>query len=148
VALKDTILELGDAGVLVIAAAGNSGLNIDLYPNFPASFNTENIIAVAASTSRNLMADFSNYSVNQVHVAAPGKDIYSTVPSDSHAFYSGTSMAAPQVSGLAALIWSARPDLTMSEVKEAIIAGSEGEYYPVISRGEVDVKHSLESLGL
>jgi subtilisin family serine protease len=81
-------------------------------------------------------------------VAAPGKDIYSTVPPSSYGFYSGTSMAAPQVSGLAAIIWSARPDLNMGEVKAAIMAGSEGQFYPVVSRGEIDIKKTLQNLGL
>ncbi len=146
-ALKDTILELKDAGILFVAAAGNNGLNIDLYPNFPASFNLENMLVVAASTSRGLMADFSNFSVNQVHVAAPGRDIYSSVPANSYSFYSGTSMAAPQVSGLAALLWSARPDLSMARIKEAIMNGVHGQAYAVVTRGEVDAKLSMQDIG-
>jgi subtilisin family serine protease len=147
-ALRDVIEELEASNILVVAAAGNSGLNIDLYPNFPASYPSANVIAVAASTVRGLTADFSNYSPNSVHVAAPGKDIYSTVPPSTYGFYSGTSMAAPQVSGLAAIIWSARPDLNLGEVKAAIMAGSEGQFYPVVSRGEIDVKKTLQNLGL
>lgn len=147
-ALRDVIQEIESFGVLVVAAAGNNGLNIDLYPNYPAAYSLSNILAVAASTSRGLTADFSNYSTNAVHVAAPGKDIFSTLPNESYGFYSGTSMAAPQVSGLAAIVWAARPNLTLSEVKSAIMQGTEGQFYPVKTRGEIDVQKTLQNLGL
>jgi subtilisin family serine protease len=102
-----------DSGALIIAAAGNDGVNNDLKPIYPASFNLPNVISVAAVDNRGRLASFSNYGGYSVHVAAPGEAILSTVPrgnnvdySNAYAFYHGTSMAAPHVSGAAALMFS------------------------------------------
>ncbi len=77
---RDMIIEAGDAGIVVCAAAGNSGSNNDQRPFYPASYNLPNLIAVTGSTSRDERPSFANYGVNSVHLAAPGKDIISTVP--------------------------------------------------------------------
>ncbi|MGF7117269.1 S8 family serine peptidase [Methanobacterium oryzae] len=119
-ALKDAI----DAcNALVVCAAGNeySGVDNDKYPNYPSSFTSNNIIAVAAINGDDNIAYFSNYGVNSVDVAAPGSNIYSTVPQSSYGYLSGTSMATPYVSGLAALIKSMRPDLNVLQVKYTIL---------------------------
>lgn len=119
-ALKDAI----DAcNALVVCAAGNeySGVSNDVDPVYPSSYNSSNIISVAAITSYDTLADFSNYGVNSVDVAAPGSNIYSTVPYSSYGYLSGTSMATPYVSGLAALIKSIRPELNILQVKYTIL---------------------------
>jgi subtilisin family serine protease len=77
---SDEISNLNTAGILVIAAAGNEGVDNDVIPSYPASYNLPNIIAVAASDQSDNLAWFSNYGQHSVHVAAPGMDIYSTKP--------------------------------------------------------------------
>jgi len=104
-------------GVLIVAAVGNvadDGYDKVLYP---AAY--EDVLAVAATDQGDAHAGFSNHGP-EVDVAAPGKDIYSTWYTYDYRFESGTSMAAPHVSGLAALIWSARPNLTVAQVTETI----------------------------
>jgi subtilisin family serine protease len=104
-------------GVLAAAAVGNvaeDGYDGVLYP---AAY--EDVLAVTATDQSDAPAAFSNYGP-EVDVGAPGKDIYSTWHVRDYLFESGTSMAAPHASGLAALVWSARPDLTVAQVTEII----------------------------
>ena len=116
-------------GVLMIHAAGNDGANIDSTSNFPTRVyrdggQAERWIEVGASSWKggsDLAASFSNYGVQSVDVFAPGVDIYSTVPDSTYERNNGTSMAAPMVSGLAALIMAYHPDLTALEVRNLIL---------------------------
>lgn len=138
----DAINSANDAGLLLIAAAGNGSLsshgeNNDLMPLYPAAINLPNIISVAATDQNDMRASFSNYGPDSVHVAAPGVYILSTVPvtgvSSSftsfctgsavagYDFCSGTSMAAPLVSGLAGLLYSYYPDFTSMQVRDTIL---------------------------
>lgn len=126
---EDYSLELYDAinyakqhGVLFVTAAGNDSNNNDREPFYPASFHLLNIIAVAATDSHDRLASFSNYGANSVNVGAPGVGIRSTVPG-GYAELSGTSMAAPHVAGLAALIKSAYPTMSLSEIRSRILNG-------------------------
>lgn len=109
-------------GSLVVAAAGNSSNDNDITPFFPAGSTLDNVIAVAASDSSDGLAYFSNYGLTSVDVAAPGVSILSTVLGTSFAFYSGTSMATPYVSGLAALIKSANPSLGYADLRSIIFS--------------------------
>lgn len=116
--------------VLLIHASGNDSNNNDLKPNFPNSTtinkgNIKNWIEVGASNFNGGAAQFSNYGKKTVDVFAPGFEIYSTLPNNEYGFENGTSMAAPVVSGIAALVWSYYPMLKASEVKEAIIESAE-----------------------
>ncbi|HIL97803.1 MAG TPA: LEPR-XLL domain-containing protein, partial [Pseudomonadales bacterium] len=116
--------------ILVVAAAGNAGYrghNIDESPHFPASYNLPNVLSVAASDSYNNIARFSNYGPDTVDIAAPGTSIYSTYPTSlgEYGYDSGTSMAAPHVSGTAALVWAHLPDATLLEVRDAILEGAD-----------------------
>jgi subtilisin family serine protease len=121
-ALKSAIEAGGSAGILFVAAAGNSASNNDSTPAYPASYDSAAIVAVAATDRRDAMASFSNFGSTSVDLGAPGASIVSTVPDSTYASYSGTSMAAPHVSGVAALAVSVDPTLTVSQLKEALLA--------------------------
>lgn len=122
--LRDAIKEAGDSGALFVAAAGNDGADNDSDPHYPSNYDLPNVLSVAATDNRDEMASFSNYGKRTVHVSAPGKNILSTVKGGGYAIYSGTSMATPHVSGIAALIWGANPTWTASEVKARLILTS------------------------
>jgi subtilisin family serine protease len=120
---KEAYEALGDQGILIVASAGNARADLDgVSKNFPSSYNLENIITVAATTRYDGLASFSNYGRHTVHLGAPGSEILSTHLDDSYVVLSGTSMAAPQVSGALALLYSAF-DATMLEAKERILRG-------------------------
>ncbi|MBN1166512.1 MAG: S8 family serine peptidase [Methanospirillaceae archaeon] len=101
-------------------AASNENYNLDLIPVYPASYDCENIIVTAAIDSNGDLAYFSNYGKNSVDVAAPGVAILSTVLKGGYEYYKGTSMAAPQVSGLAALLSAADPDASALDIIRTI----------------------------
>jgi len=120
----DAIASARNAGVIVVAAAGNGGDdgigdNNDVAPEYPAGYNLPNIISVAATDQNDSKTSWSNYGPNSVHVAAPGKDIFSTYPS-GYAISSGTSMSTPFVSGLAGLLYSYYTDFTYSQIRETV----------------------------
>lgn len=110
-----------DSGSLFVAAAGNNGSNNDSDPFYPASFQVENVISVAASDNKDRLANFSNFGRNSVHLAAPGADIFSTYAWIDYFSESGTSMAAPHVAGAAALIKSVWPTLSSIQIKNKIL---------------------------
>lgn len=120
-ALEDTIRAAGDAGILFVAAAGNNSSDNDRRPHYPSNYDLPNVISVAALDRNDQLATFSNFGVKTVHIAAPGKDILSTWLDDAYRDASGTSMAAPQVSGVAALILSKEPKLSVEKLRERIL---------------------------
>ena len=125
-ALKDAIDQAGAAGILFVAAAGNSTQNTDAIPNYPSCYNSPNVIAVAATDDHDALASFSNYGVNTVHLGAPGVNIYSTAPGGGYRYLSGTSMACPHVAGACALIKSARPEFNWNDLKTALLSNTDG----------------------
>jgi len=120
-AMEDAISAANEAGILFIAAAGNSGHNNDIVPHYPSSYNVPNVISVAATDHTDARASFSNYGVESVDLGAPGVSIYSTLPGDSYASWSGTSMATPHVAGTVALIKAQHPTLTSDSIKARIL---------------------------
>jgi thermitase len=120
-ALEDAIRAAGEQGILFVAAAGNDAGNNDKNPHYPSNYNLPNVISVAALDRSDNLASFSNYGAKTVHIAAPGKDILSTWLKEGFREASGTSMATPQVSGVAALILANEPNLTVEKLRERIL---------------------------
>jgi thermitase len=121
-ALKEVIDESNKLGAVFVAAAGNESNNNDSSPSYPASYETENVIAVAAVDNRGNLASFSNYGKKTVHLGAPGVNVYSSVNNATYDSWSGTSMATPHVSGVAALLWAHEPQLTGKEIKQRLVS--------------------------
>ncbi len=125
-ALRDAIADANEAGHIVVAAAGNGnfqgiGVNNDHFPFYPASYEVDNVISVAAIDHTGAKAGFSNYGAQSVDVGAPGVSILSTLIGNSYGTYSGTSMAAPHVAGVTALVWGLHPDWTHHEVIAQVV---------------------------
>jgi thermitase len=110
-------------GIIFVAAAGNEYQNTDESGNsyYPAAYGLTNIIAVAATNIRNQLLPSSNWGKKHVHVAAPGENIFSTLPKGRYGYLTGTSQATAFVSGLAALILSENPSLKPAEVRDIIM---------------------------
>ncbi|MFN6484395.1 MULTISPECIES: S8 family peptidase [unclassified Nostoc] len=117
--LESAIDYASSKGVIVVMAAGNDG---DDLPGYPARYAYKSGIAVGAVDKNNNMPDFSNRSgTNEIsYVTAPGVKIYSSVPNNQYATYSGTSMATPHVAGVVALMLSANPNLTDAQVRQIV----------------------------
>lgn len=121
-ALEDAIRAAGEQGILFVAAAGNDGDNNDRRPHYPSNYDLPNVISVAALDNKDTLAKFSNFGVKTVHIAAPGKDITSTWLSGDYKSISGTSMATPQVAGVAALILAVEPKLSVEKLRAKVLA--------------------------
>ena len=168
---SDAIQALNTEGILFVAAAGNvdNGTrepNNDLVPHYPSNFSAPNIIAVGASNSSDVLAGFSHFGATTVQLAAPGVSILSTTPpclnpnvdclpdftdqnGDTYSIFSGTSMAAPHVSGAAALLWAQNPNLTVAQVKSLLILN--GDVRPALidktlTGRRLNVANSLQSM--
>jgi len=130
--LQQAIVNAGAVDHLFIAAAGNSALNIDVSLAYPASYNLSNMVNVASTANSGILSSFSNYGVATVQVAAPGSNIFSTWPvaltvlgqPNGYNSDSGTSMATPHVTGLAALLRGKMPSWTAAQVRSAILGST------------------------
>ncbi|MBA3514271.1 MAG: S8 family serine peptidase [Pyrinomonadaceae bacterium] len=120
-ALEDVIRRAHEAGILFVAASGNDGVNTDQLPQYPAGYNLGNLISVAALNRKDELASFSNYGANRVHLAAPGSNVLSTWLGNGYEEHSGTSMATPMVAGVAALVLSKRPQLSVDELRSTLL---------------------------
>lgn len=119
-ALKDAIIAANEAGIIFVAAAGNSYMNIDKNPTYPASYDVDNIITVGSMKANGKKSGFSNYGEKSVHIFAPGSSILSTYPGNSYKKLDGTSMAAPFVSGAMGLVLSMNPGITPLEARKKV----------------------------
>ncbi|MFO0948537.1 MAG: S8 family peptidase, partial [Planctomycetota bacterium] len=150
-AFRDAIAASGEAGILFVASAGNNSSNNDFGAVFPANIPLPNILSVAATTSSDVLADFSNYGPNSVHLAAPGANVYTTSLNGGYRSFNGTSAAAPVVAGVAALLWQAAPYASLEQIRDAILQGVdhlESLEGMLITEGRVNVANSLTLLGL
>jgi subtilisin family serine protease len=146
--LQSTMNQLSANGILLITAAGNESTNSDSSPTYPAAFMALNQINVAATDFNDLLASFSNRGYKTVQVAAPGQAIYSTTPGNTIQAMDGTSMAAPVVSGAAALLMSAVPQASAQQVKQALMTtvDIQGQYLQTATGGRINVQNALVKL--
>jgi subtilisin family serine protease len=153
-ALRDAMAGLDQPGmspILHVCAVGNANSNDDVAPVFPACYDLPNIISVAATDWNDRYADFSNFGAKSVDLAAPGVNIATTVPHGGYTFtYHGTSAAAPQVTGAAALVASAFPGLTAAQIKQRILDGvdpigqiGDNALKPTVTNGRLNVANAL-----
>jgi len=135
---------------LFIAAAGNSNRLIsDSYKSMTCGLKEPNLLCVASSTVNDARSSFSNYGKDYVHVFAPGSDILSSTPNNQYKSYSGTSMACPMVSGLAALIMTMRDGMSAQQIRALIEANVrvKTEYADFVSSsGLIDVGKTIKAL--
>lgn len=127
--LYEAIKRAQEAGVLVVCAASNYGTNNNTNPYYPASFDLDNIVSVLATDHNDALSSYSNYGSYSVDLGAPGGtdtsqssyNIYSTTPNTTYQYLAGTSMAAPFVSGAAALVLGQRPTIDWWQAKTIIL---------------------------
>ncbi|HQP50210.1 MAG TPA: S8 family serine peptidase, partial [Spirochaetota bacterium] len=124
-ALFDAIESARSQGVTVVIAAGNNGTNNDAAPFYPASYSSENIISVGASTPGDINAYFSNYGMESVDVFAPGTGILSTFPGGGYRYLDGTSMAAPHVTGAVAMYLASDSEITPASLRNIVMSSSD-----------------------
>lgn len=120
-ALEDVIRAAGENGILFVAAAGNNSTDNDKRPHYPSNYDLPNVVSVAALDRSDSLASFSNYGTKTVHVAAPGREIVSTWLGNAYREASGTSMATPYVSGIAALVVANEPNISVEKLRERLI---------------------------
>lgn len=145
-ALEDIIRQASQEGILFVAASGNSHSNNDRSPQYPASYNLPNVLSVAALNRQDELANFSNFGPKSVHIAAPGAEILSTWLHDEYEVHSGTSMATPMVAGVAALVLSKYPEMSVEELRSRLlnsvdkIPSLQGK---VVSEGRIDAAKAV-----
>ena len=142
--MRDAIQAAADANALVVASAGNSGYNVDQTPVFPVSIASSNLVGVAATEpdEGRTLPDFSNYGRLTIPVAAPGVDVLSTSKDGGYETKSGTSMAAPHVAGVAALMAAVAPNLPAADLRALLLQNAARGTVPV-SNGYVDALGSV-----
>ncbi len=144
-ALVDT---MAASPAIHICAAGNSAQDSDIKPAYPAAYGLDNIISVAATDADDQLGSFSNYGLESVDLAAPGVKILSTVPGGGLGVKSGTSMAAPHVSGAVSLILEKFPDLSNQQLKDRLLFSVDRQPHlegKLVSGGRLNLASALES---
>lgn len=145
--LERAIRDANDAGILFVAAAGNSNTDNDAAPHYPSSYDVPNVLAIMATDQSDAKAGFSSFGATTVDVGAPGVDIRSTTPAGNYDNFNGTSMATPHVAGAAALVWAEHPSLSHIELKQRLM--DTAEVIPALSGrsvtgARIDLAASIE----
>lgn len=142
--LEGAIKRANDAGIVVVIAAGNNGGDNDVVPRYPSSYKFSNTISVAAWGGGVSLAGFSNYGKNSVEVAAKGVGVYSSLPGNSYGYMSGTSFAAPYVTGMVSLL-KRMENYGANQIKQSILATSSfvGDLSYKVGYGLVNVANSI-----
>lgn len=135
-AFADAIRAQQQDGILFVVAAGNDSEDNDLTPIYPADYLIPNVVSVAATDRFDNLAYFSDVGHHLVHIGAPGQEILSTTPKGTYTALSGTSMAAPHVAGVAALLAAFNPKLDWRAIKNLILAGGDFVCISVYGHGE------------
>jgi subtilisin family serine protease len=149
-ALRDAIQTAANSGILFVAAAGNDAANNDATPHYPSSYDLPNVLAVASTDRYDQRSSFSSYGLSTVDVAAPGSSVLSTTRDNKYAIFSGTSMATPHVSGIAALILASNPTMSWQALRKLILFSSDS--IPslsglVLTGGRVNANNALRQSG-
>ncbi len=151
--VRDTMNAIAKKGVLVVVSAGNDSMgpfswhDIDRNLKYPASFDSNNMIVIASTQADGKMSSFSNIGKIGVDVASPGSNIYSTINNNKYSMASGTSMAAPNASGVAAMIMGYYPHLSPNSVKKVMmdtVTPVPAFKNQVVSGGRINLKSALE----
>ena len=150
-AMLDSIVAAKAKGIMFVAAAGNDGSNADSSPHYPSSYQVDNVLAVAASDNRDQLAGFSNFGKRSVQISAPGVKILSTLPNNAYGAFSGTSMAAPHVSGAVAVLWGTDLSLGYLAVKDRIVNSRDPKSQftrKIASSGRLNLYNALNEIYL
>jgi subtilisin family serine protease len=146
-ALEDIIRKAYENDILFVAAAGNASTNNDRSPHYPSSYDVPNVISVAALDRHDQLASFSNYGAKSVAIAAPGVEILSTWLGNQYEEKSGTSMATPVISGVAALILAENPKMSVNDLRKRLMDSTD----PIValkgktvSGGRINAAKALE----
>jgi subtilisin family serine protease len=146
-ALEAVIRKAYENDILFVAAAGNASTDNDRTPHYPSSYNVPNVISVAALDRHDQLASFSNFGAKSVAIAAPGVDILSTWLGNAYEEKSGTSMATPVVSGVAALVLAENPRTSVDDLRKKLMASTD----PIValkgktvSGGRINAAKALE----
>ncbi len=121
-ALHEALTYAYNNAVLVVSASGNYRSNNDSTPMYPANYDVPSNVSVASTSTYDVLSGFSNYGRSSVQLASPGEYVLSSVPGNKYAYMSGTSMAAPFVSGIAAMAWRENSALTGYQIKQMLIS--------------------------
>jgi subtilisin family serine protease len=137
-ALRASLQNASNSGVLMTVAAGNQGANLDAAPEYPASYAIPRLIAVAATETAGRLLGESNYRQTQVQIAAPGQGIKTTLPGNRYGTASGTSFAAPAVAATLVLLKAARPAMSADALQAAVLGTARKTGLPVAA-GSLDI---------
>jgi len=146
--LDAAIAFASSANALVVSSAGNDGKNVDVSPSYPASVPAPNLIGVAATApdNGNSLAQISNFGRLTIPVAAPGQEILSTAMNGGYELRTGTSMAAPHVAGVAALMASANPGLSAADLRAKLVGSASGAGGAPVGSGFVNALAAVRSV--
>jgi subtilisin family serine protease len=142
--LEDAVQYAQARGVLIVVAAGNDGADLGRAPTYPAAYGEDDVLGVAATRRDGALSSVSDYGPG-ADLAAPGEEILSTALGGGYEWRTGTSMAAPEVTGALVLLAAARPDLDAAGLRSALLAGTRKIGLPV-STGALDIGASLRAV--